>query len=219
VATAAVRRARNGAELAGVLARECDVELRVLSEADEARLAFLGACAALDAGGQTPPADEPLGVVDVGGGSSELVLGRFPDGIDWFRSLPLGSGIVADACFTGDPPTSTEVGEAYAQAAKALEGVEVPRPARAIAVGGSAASLCRLAGARLDAAAFRTALDVLLGAPAEQVAARFDLAADRVRLLPGGLVILETVQRCFGVPLELVGGGLREGVLLEAARH
>jgi len=45
------------------------------------------------------------------------------------------------------------------------------------------------------------------------VARRHDLDAERVRLLPGGLAVLEEAVRAFGVPLQVAGGGLREGVI------
>ena len=49
------------------------------------------------------------------------------------------------------------------------------------------------------------------------MARRFELDADRVRLLPAGLLILEAAAERFGRPLEVARGGLREGLLLEAS--
>jgi exopolyphosphatase/pppGpp-phosphohydrolase len=84
-------------------------------------------------------------------------------------------------------------------------------------VGGSAASLSRLAGRILDAGAFARALAELVAAPRREVARRFGLDVERVRLLPTGLVILQAASELFGAPLVVAGGGLREGVLLESA--
>jgi exopolyphosphatase/guanosine-5'-triphosphate,3'-diphosphate pyrophosphatase len=92
----------------------------------------------------------------------------------------------------------------------------VPHPAEAVAVGGSAASLCRLAGPFLDGEALKRALDLLARTRAADVARRFGLDRERVRLLPAGLLILEGVAGRFGVPLSVARGGIREGVLLEA---
>jgi exopolyphosphatase/guanosine-5'-triphosphate,3'-diphosphate pyrophosphatase len=58
---------------------------------------------------------------------------------------------------------------------------------------------------------------VLGAARAADVAARFALDADRVRLLPAGLLILRAAAERFGRPLEVARGGLREGLLLEAS--
>jgi exopolyphosphatase/guanosine-5'-triphosphate,3'-diphosphate pyrophosphatase len=213
VATAAVRRAANGPELAQALERACGLELRILSEDEEARLAFIGACGAAEEAGALGTGE--LGVADVGGGSSELVVGTGPDQIRWSASLALGSGDLADACFRSDPPSELELEYARARVEDVLGPLQVPRPAAAVAVGGSAASLRRLAGDRLDGQAFRAALAVLSGGDAAEVARRSGLDAERVRLLPAGLLILQAVQERFGVPLQLVGGGLREGVLME----
>jgi exopolyphosphatase/guanosine-5'-triphosphate,3'-diphosphate pyrophosphatase len=85
-----------------------------------------------------------------------------------------------------------------------------------VAVGGSAASLGRVAGPHLDEAAFDRAQALLAGASAGEIAARYGLAEDRVRLLPAGLVILQAAAQQFGLPLIVGGGGIREGVLLES---
>jgi exopolyphosphatase/guanosine-5'-triphosphate,3'-diphosphate pyrophosphatase len=214
VGTAAVRRAGNGAELARALEERCGVRLRIVAGEEEARMAFRGACAALDDAGE--PSGR-LGVVDVGGGSSELIVGAAPDRVEWWESRALGSGDLAAACFDHDPPSAAELAAARDRAQEALAGLVPPRPERALAVGGSAASLLPLIGPCLDARAFAAALALLLGGPAPVVAERFDLDGERVRLLPAGLIILQAAQARLGVPLQIVGGGLREGILLEAA--
>jgi exopolyphosphatase/guanosine-5'-triphosphate,3'-diphosphate pyrophosphatase len=111
-----------------------------------------------------------------------------------------------------------EIAEARHEIETQLGDLDVPRPDEAVAVGGSAASLSRLAGRILDAAAFARALAELVSAPRREVARRLGLEVDRVRLLPAGLVILQAASERFGSPLVVAGGGLREGVLLEAAR-
>jgi exopolyphosphatase/guanosine-5'-triphosphate,3'-diphosphate pyrophosphatase len=213
VATAAVRHARNGPEVKRAIRTACAIELEILSEHDEARLAFIGAARTLD---HVP--DGSLGVVDVGGGSSELVVGTAPDRVSWSTSVAVGSGVLADRCLASDPPSTSELEAAKASVADALKGVTAPAPSEAVAVGGSASSLRTLAGPRLDRAAFTRSLTLLAGAKAADVARRFGLELDRVRLLPAGLLILQAASELFGAALELGVGGLREGVLLEAAR-
>jgi exopolyphosphatase/guanosine-5'-triphosphate,3'-diphosphate pyrophosphatase len=210
VATAAIREAANGDALLSAIADACGLEVRVLSAAQEARLAFVGAARTL---GHVPAG--ALGVVDVGGGSSELVVGAAPDAIDWWASFALGSGGVAEAFLRSDPPAPSELSAARAHVESAFAGLEVPRPAEAVAVGGSAASLCRLAGPWLDGEAFRRAFALLSSERASEIAARFALDRERVRLLPAGLLILEAASEVFGVALAIGQGGIREGVLLE----
>ena len=212
VATAAIRRAQNGAELLSAIESACGLVVQVLSAEEEARLAFVGAARTL---GHVPSG--PLGVVDVGGGSSELVVGTAPDSVGWWTSFALGSGDLADEFLHSDPPGPAELSAARAHVAGTLSGLEPPAPVEAVAVGGSAASLSRLAGPRLDAVSLDRALAVLTSVRAADVARRFAIDRDRVRLLPAGLVILEAASRLFGVTLSIGRGGIREGVLLEAA--
>jgi exopolyphosphatase/guanosine-5'-triphosphate,3'-diphosphate pyrophosphatase len=212
VATAAIRRAVNGDQLVGAIADGSGLQVTVLSAEEEARLAFVGAAGTL---GRIP--DGALGVVDVGGGSSELVVGAAPDTVGWWASFALGSGDLADGFFRSDPPADTEISAARARVAEALDGLDVPQPVEALAVGGSATSLATLAGSRLDADAFKRAFALLASEPASRIAARFSLDLERVRLLPAGLLILEAASRVFGVALAVGRGGIREGVLLEAA--
>ena len=212
VATAAIRRAANGADLAAAVRDACGLEVRILTWEEEARLAFVGAARAF---GHAP--DGELGVVDVGGGSSELVVGSFPDKISWSASFALGSGDLARLYLESDPPSPAQLAAAFGKVQETLGELRVPRPAEAVAVGGSAASLSLMAGPILDAAAFARSLAELAAAPAREVARRFGLDIERVRLLPAGLLILQAASELFAAPLKVAGGGLREGVLLEAS--
>jgi exopolyphosphatase/guanosine-5'-triphosphate,3'-diphosphate pyrophosphatase len=212
VATAAVRQAANRDALVSALRHSCGLEITVLSAADEARLAFSGAARTL---GRSLAG--PLGVVDVGGGSSELVVGTGPDHVDWYASFPVGSGQLTDECLRSDPPSAEEIGQARKRVGQVLDGVQPPPAACVVAVGGSATSLRRIAGPVLDAQAFRRVLGLLAAERAVDVARRFALDADRVRLLAAGLLILEATADLFEAPLEVAYGGLREGLLLEVS--
>lgn len=211
VATAAIRDAANAGALAAAVRARTGIDLRILDPADEARLAFAGATRTL----AEPPAGL-VGVVDVGGGSTELAVGTLAGGVEWWTSAPVGSGTLCDAHLRGDPPQPAELAALRAHAAGALRDVRPPRPDLALAVGGGATSLRRLAGARLDAAALGAAVDALVAAPAAEVARRHRLDPERVRLLPGALAILERAVAALGAPLSVACGGLREAVVLEA---
>jgi exopolyphosphatase / guanosine-5'-triphosphate,3'-diphosphate pyrophosphatase len=213
VGTAAIRQARNRPEVCDAIRQNCAAELEVLSEDEEARFAFIGAARTL---GRVP--NGGLGVVDVGGGSSELVVGTPPDKISWSASFTLGSGLLADRTLHSDPPSAAEIDQARARVRETLNGIDVPHPAEAVAVGGSATSLHRLAGPLLDSAAFGRCLQLLCAERATEVARRFALDRERVRLLPAGLLILQAASELFGATLQIGRGGLREGILLEAAR-
>jgi exopolyphosphatase / guanosine-5'-triphosphate,3'-diphosphate pyrophosphatase len=210
VATAAVRRAANREALVSAVRAACGLEVAILSAEEEARLAFSGAARTL---AYAPSG--PLGVVDVGGGSSELIVGLVPDRVTWCASFDLGSGQLADECLRSDPPSAGEIARAGARAREVLDGAQPPGATRVVAVGGSATSLRRIAGPLLDSAAFARVLGLLVAERAADVARRFALDADRVRLLPAGLLILQAASERFGAPLEIAQGGLREGILFE----
>jgi exopolyphosphatase / guanosine-5'-triphosphate,3'-diphosphate pyrophosphatase len=211
VATAAVREASNREALCAACEREAGLPVRVLSVDEEARLAFAGATGMLPA----PPAGM-LGVVDVGGGSSELVTGTVEGGVAWYASLRVGSGVLTERHVRGDPPAARELDALRAEAEGAFGAVRAPRPAAAYAVGGSATSLRLLCGDVLSGRALETALATLAAWPVREAAERLGLARERVRLLPAGLVLLRAAARAFGDrPLEVARGGLREGLLLE----
>jgi exopolyphosphatase/guanosine-5'-triphosphate,3'-diphosphate pyrophosphatase len=213
VATAAIRSAANGDALIAAIDDAWGLAVETLTGEREARLAFVGAAGTLD---QAPLGE--LGVVDVGGGSSELVLGIAPDRVRWWTSLPIGSSDVADGCLHSDPPSDIELAAARAQIAAAFGSLRVPHPAQAVAVGGSAASLRKLAGPLLDHEVFARCLGLLGRERASEIARRFAIDPERARLLPAGLLILEAASELFGVALGVGCGGIREGVLLGAVK-
>ncbi len=94
------------------------------------------------------------------------------------------------ACAQIRPP-SPSCAMPSARVQEALAGIEVPHPAEAVAVGGTATSLRLFAGAVLDSAAFGRSLRLLATERAAVIAARFGLDSERVRLLPAGLLILQ----------------------------
>jgi exopolyphosphatase / guanosine-5'-triphosphate,3'-diphosphate pyrophosphatase len=209
VATAVVREAPNGPDLVAAVSAASRTQVDVLSAQDEARLAFAGAA---QAAGGDPGA--PLAVVDVGGGSCEVAVGTAAAGAQWCASVPAGSAALAARYFASDPCTPAELAAARAAARAAFAGLDVPEVRRAVAVGGSATSLRRLAGGRLDPPALEAAVAALAAAPQAEVARRYELAPERVRLLPAGILLLDAAAERIGRPLEIAEGGLREGVVL-----
>jgi exopolyphosphatase / guanosine-5'-triphosphate,3'-diphosphate pyrophosphatase len=212
VATAAVRRAANGRRLARELAERTGAEIEVLSAGEEARLAFCGAVGMLD-----EPPTGLVGVADVGGGSSELVIGEPGLAPVWWESVALGSSSVTDRWLHSDPPCRSELSVALDHVRDAVAGLDPPMPGRALAVGGSATSLGRVAGRLLDGPAFARALYLLGTEPAAALGERLGVDPRRIRLLPGALLLLEAMATRLGVPLTISRGGIREGLLLELA--
>ena len=210
VATAAVREASNGPEVAAAISAAAGVEVDILSGEEEGRLSFIGATKALG-----HPAEGQVGVVDVGGGSTEVILGTVPDGADEVRSWHIGSSVLADELITSDPPSASEIRRVRDHIEDFFAGVEIEHPDQAVAVGGSATSLRRLVGAVLEYETLERAIRVLSSESAADVARRFELDPRRVRILTTGVLLLEKVAELLGQPLQIGKGGLREGVILD----
>ncbi len=210
VATAAIRESANRAEVVAEIDRVAGVEVEVLSEHEEGRLAFIGATKTLG-----HPVEGEIGVVDVGGGSSEVIIGTVSEGLRSVQSFKIGSGMLAEEFLTNDPPSAAELRGVRDHISDVFEGVELEQPGQAVAVGGSATSLRTLVGAVLEYETLERAVRVLTGAPILEVAKRFELDPRRVRILPTGVLILEKLSELLGQPLQIGKGGLREGVILE----
>src|SRR5688572_8880194 len=168
VATAAIRKATNREDVVAEISRVAGVPVEVLSEHEEGRLAFLGATKTLG-----HPVEGQIAVVDVGGGSSEVVLGSTTEGVRSVRSFKVGSGMLADELLSNDPPSPAELRAVREYIAEFFEGIEFDQPDQAVAVGGSATSLRALVGAALEYETLERAIRVLTGAPIADVAKRF----------------------------------------------
>jgi exopolyphosphatase / guanosine-5'-triphosphate,3'-diphosphate pyrophosphatase len=210
VATAAIRDATNRDEVVAEIERAAGHPVEVLSEHEEGRLAFMGATKTLG-----HPVEGEVGVVDVGGGSSEIVVGTLAKGVRHVHSFKIGSGSLADDFLSNDPPSASEIRALREHLGDFFEGVEVDQPGQAVAVGGSATSLRTLVGSVLEYETLERAVRVLAGDPIADVARRFELDPRRVRLLPAGVLLLEKLSELLGQPLQIGKGGLREGVILD----
>ena len=211
VATAAIRQASNRGELCAAIAERSGIKVHVLEGDEEARLAFIGATRAL---GIAPEGE--IAVIDVGGGARR----RSPSGpsrvacaghlrFAWGRECsptPTCARIrPRSASSTRSASTPTGCSRAWTSDARARRRGGRQRDLAAAAGGrGARARDARARGAR---AGFVT--------PIDEIARRFELEPERVRLLPAGILILEAISDQLGVPLQIGRGGLREGVILE----
>lgn len=210
VATAAIREAGNGKGVAEEIGDAAGVRVEILGDEEEGRLSFIGATKTLG-----HPVTGKVGVVDVGGGSTEVILGTVAGGVEEVRSWRVGSGALADELISSNPPSAAEIRKVRDRIDDLFADVEIERPAHAVAVGGSATSLRRLVGAVLEYETLERGIRVLAGDPAADVARRFELDPVRVRILPTGVLLLEKLSELLGQPLQIGKGGLREGVILD----
>ncbi len=133
--TSALREAKNSAEFLRLAREELNLTIEVISGEEEAQLSFLAVAKDL---GET---NEQILVVDVGGGSTEFILGR-GNRIGQWISLPLGSVRFTEQFLPSDPVREEEWNAMEKKIRELL--VEIPRsqkPSSSVAVGGTATTL------------------------------------------------------------------------------
>jgi exopolyphosphatase/guanosine-5'-triphosphate,3'-diphosphate pyrophosphatase len=199
-ATSAARDAENAEEFAAAVHGVIGVRPEVLTGADEARASFLGATRGLGATGGDAM------VVDIGGGSTELVVGR-EETVAWSISLDVGSVRLTERFLPDDPPTSEEVeacrahlAEVIGEAASGLAPVEL-----LVGVAGTittvAAHVLGLSfydhdavhGARLSVDAVRAGCRSLVGMTVEERRALPFMHPGRADVIGGGALVLDAV--------------------------
>jgi exopolyphosphatase/guanosine-5'-triphosphate,3'-diphosphate pyrophosphatase len=231
VATSAVREARNAAEFLERASTEAGIEVQVISGVEEARLIQLGVLQAL------PVYDRRIVLVDVGGGSTEVLFGKGAD-VVYARSHKLGSLRLGRRFF----PDGVVTGTAVEQCRRLIRGRIAPMAHEvaglghdvAVASSGTAESLAVMALVRRGEGVPSSMNGVVL--PREWLAeVAGDLAAvstteERRRLagidparadiiLAGALVIEEICDALGIAELTISAAALREGALLDALRR
>lgn len=143
VATSAVRDASNREDWFAAIRAETGVEAELVTGEEEARLSFAGVAGQVEV-------EEPLLVVDVGGGSTELVLGS-AEGVAAAHSMQVGSVRVAERHLVDDPPEGHQVEQARGMVDVALDesAEDLGRPgvagaASVVGVAGTASTLAAL---------------------------------------------------------------------------
>jgi exopolyphosphatase/pppGpp-phosphohydrolase len=139
LATEPLRRASNRSHICDLVRAATGRPLHVLSHEEEAALTVLGV---LD--GEAPT--EPTLVLDIGGGSSEIVLLE-PGADPVIGVLPVGSARLTASFVEDDPPTVEEIQALRSEAHRLVSGMPVGHPARGIVTGGSGTNLVRLVAA------------------------------------------------------------------------
>jgi len=173
VATSATRDAANQGEFATLVRGVLGVEPDVISGTEEAELSFAGALAKL------PELPGPCLVVDIGGGSTEFVLGRVDrtsssgaSTVDASVSVDLGCVRLTERYLRGDPPPPSEVDTALAEVRRGMAQAADTVPLRAAATFvGLAGTVTTIAALALDLPAYDRARIHHARIPYEQVAA------------------------------------------------
>ena len=206
VATSATRDARNRKAFTDMVVATLGVEPEVISGDEEAGLSFTGATSGLEDGG-------PFLVMDIGGGSTELVLG---DGaVEAAHSMDVGCVRLTERHLRSDPPTAEEVAAARRDVDAALDAalavVPAGRAATALGLAGSVTTVAALALdlpaydaeaihlSRVSAAQVDEIAERLLAMPRSERAALPVMHAGRVDVIGGGALVLQSIVRRLGL--------------------
>ncbi len=212
IVTAPGRQGAASAALVAALRERTRLPVRILEADDEGRLAYDGAVARI-AG--DPPSK--VGVVDVGGGSTEVIVGAPGGEPTWLQSVDLGSLRLTRLALTSDPPTRRELARARSAARAAFADLNPPRPTIALAAGGSARALAKLVGRTFDRDDADAAVAILSRRRSAKFARDAGIDPSRAGTVLAGALLLGEASRALRRPLTLARGGVREGAALALA--
>ncbi len=203
IATSAVRDADNGDAFVAELRERFAISARVLDGSEEARLTYLGATA------EHRP-QRPTLVVDIGGGSTELIVGTGEE-VSFHASLQAGVVRHTERHIATDPPTAVELESLAGDVRGAIEAVldEAPAAEQGIAVAGTPTSLAAIEMALdpydpervhehvLTLPSIQRMLSQLASVPLSERVEIPGLHADRAPTIVAGVVILVEAMRAF----------------------
>jgi exopolyphosphatase / guanosine-5'-triphosphate,3'-diphosphate pyrophosphatase len=231
VATSAMRDAANGPAFRDELSERFGIDARTISGDEEARLTFLGAT-----GGRTPAAERPSEtvVVDIGGGSTEYVIGSPASAPDFHVSTQMGSVRHTERFLKSDPPEHDEL-VALAEDVWRVIDEHVPvryreETTEGIAVAGTATTLAaidqeldpydpeKVHGYRVSLAAAERIQAMLAALPLERRRTVTGLHPDRAPMIVAGVTILVESIRAFGLDeIEVSEADILHGAAMAAA--
>lgn len=209
VATSASRDARNSADFVAMVVHTLGIEPEVISGTDEAALSFTGAVGGL------PGVADPLLVADIGGGSTELVLGSPQTKLVTASfSMDVGCVRMTERHLHDDPPTRSQIAatveDLRAAVRRAAEQVPVSDAAAFVGVAGTVTTIAVIAlglpaydpdaihGSVLTVAQVEEVTDLLLHMPRSERAAMPVMHPGRVDVIGGGALVLRTLMREIG---------------------
>jgi exopolyphosphatase / guanosine-5'-triphosphate,3'-diphosphate pyrophosphatase len=234
IGTEGVRAATNGIEFLEKVRAETGVEIELVTGDQEAALTFWGGTSGLK------PSPSPRAVLDLGGGSLELVVGVNSQ-VLWRTSLALGSGSMYNRYVRSDPSTTEELRAIECGVHEALSPLNPPLPVKEVIVcGGTGTTLAWLAGkvlhevhsisrpqdGKVSANGIRRTryltrerlewLRALIQAcTSTELSRRYDIELGRAQLLASGIAILiATMEQLDADTLHIRKRGIREGALL-----
>jgi exopolyphosphatase / guanosine-5'-triphosphate,3'-diphosphate pyrophosphatase len=215
VGTEPLRRLADAPRIVHEIERGTGLPIHVLSHDEEAFLVLIGVT-------EGRSVEHDLLVVDVGGGSSELVFVG-PERRAEANGLRVGATGLTGQFVSSDPPSPAEVAVLRAAAAQAVAVAPPFRPAEVVLVGGPASNLLKvvpggLSSRRLTSGELEAAFRLVSAESSEAIAARHVVRPARARILAAGAAIVEAIMERYGVAeVRVADGGIREGTVLAVA--
>jgi len=230
VGTSAMRDAAGGEELREAVRALFGVDARVIGGDEEARLTFEGSLSGIEVGA------ERLGVFDIGGGSTEVVLGAVGEGgaaIDYARSFDVGSVRLTERHVAHDPPRAAEM-DALRAAARETFAAVPPLPVASpvpVGIAGTMTTLAsvslgmdeydgaRVHGLEMSRAELTRVVDLLAAAPLAERARVRGMEPKRADVIvAGGVIALELLARWNASAVRISDRGVRWGLALALLR-
>ncbi len=227
VATAATREAKNQAEFLHMLKRETDVEVRVISGREEARLVYLGVSSG------THLADRRVVFIDIGGGSCEVILGSQHE-YEYLDMFKLGAIRLTSMFFLPNetdpvPPARYALIKQYVRnsAIRAIHRIKAESPVLAVGSSGTIMNLADVAVHMISKRRLRRddevtldqlrqAIQHLMSLPLEERRRVPGLNPERADIIIAGAAVLETLLEEFGIQtIRISDRGLRDGLLVD----
>jgi exopolyphosphatase / guanosine-5'-triphosphate,3'-diphosphate pyrophosphatase len=229
VATSALRDTKNRSQFVAMVRDVLGVEPQVVSGSTEAALSFAGAAAGL------PAVSGDLLLVDIGGGSTELVRGGRAGALLRAHSMDIGAVRLTERHLRADPPTVAQVEAAVADVQAALLAADADVPLTAVdqlvGVAGTVTTMAAIGlglnsydsaaihGSRLTAGQVHDIADQLLAMTVAQRRAIPVMHPGRADVIGGGALILRTVLDRVGSPEVLVSEhDILDGIARSLAR-
>jgi len=226
VGTAALRTAQNSAAFTTPAEQILGAPIEIIAGRREADLAFTAVR-------NTFPelAGQPYVVVDVGGGSTEVIV---TDGAQVTNaiSIPIGAVVLTERHLAADPPTRAQIAALEADIAAAIAQVELPRGVTVVGTAGTATTMAALklglaqydaeavTGLRLAPAVIDAQLAMLYAATVEHRMELPGLVPERADVIAAGVAIYACIVRVVGAPAMITcDRGIRWGVAYELTRQ
>jgi exopolyphosphatase / guanosine-5'-triphosphate,3'-diphosphate pyrophosphatase len=213
LATSAVRDADNGLELSERVRELTDLKMRLISGEEEAALGFRGAVSAVGTSWEGP-----VLVVDLGGGSAQLIVGEASSGPLMQVSLPLGSNRTTERFVDNDPAKKKELRALDEHVKEMVPGWSLSQRVSVVAVGGSARAILKITRDTLTVERMRKLALEISEIPSAVLAREHGLAPERAQVMPAAITTLAAILEHFDRDrLTVARGGLREGTILTLA--